>query len=497
MKKFIFISLAILSVACSKEAVSEIEFVKTIDIPENMVKLSITVPREPETRATMASKQLSFAADDEIAVIGTLNAVTSIQTLEVESITPSAITFSTAIDKDMEIGEYAYYPVSIANKDYPTRINWPSSFNGTKVQLPMMAKIDVSGPSAVFHYLGAMLKVNLSDAPSDVNTLEFKTASNFVGSYDVTFSGNDVNSVVANTLSGNTETLSVNPSSMTTYYVPIPAGTYSEFQLGMKRGSYYYKQRTSDLDDDITPSLGNMVNLGDFDYDVDSIEEWYMICKLQKSPWTMSDKSIRFIKIADHQYRAATNNANDSGDYGYKIQYGSPASYSWDKTTGAKTANQSSGDLKENGNNCYYGTSNVIYAATINTSTWKYNNDYVNAADAFNFSTIDMVGDFNSWSTSSNKISFDKGGAHNWSKSITVSSNTKVEFKIIANSQWEYGNWGGVNITDATPYGTGTYRNTGDPDTARDSYTLTPGDYMVYFNDAKGDIMFVRQPYSE
>ena len=108
-----------------------------------------------------------------------------------------------------------------------------------------------------------------------------------------------------------------------------------------------------------------------------------------------------------------------------------------------------------------------------------------------------MVGEFNEWSTETGYIRFDKGGAHNWSKLITVSSNSKVEFKIIADSQWKYGNWGGVSVTDSTPYGTGVYRNSeSDPDTARDSYTLTPGKYMVYFNDAKGDIMFVKQPKS-
>ena len=183
MKKFAFIfCFALLAAACNKEDVNRTEIIKQIDVPDNMVKVSITVPREPETRATMVSKQLSFAAEDQIAVIGTLNEETSVVTLDVEAISPLEITFSAVIDEDMEIGDYAYFPASIVNKDNPTQINWPSSFDGTKVQMPMMAKIDVSKNEANFHYLGAMLKVNLTSAPAGVNTLEFKTTNNFVGS---------------------------------------------------------------------------------------------------------------------------------------------------------------------------------------------------------------------------------------------------------------------------------------------------------------------------
>lgn len=499
MKKLAYIfCIAILGVACSKEAVSEIEYVKTIDVPENMVKLSITVPREPETRATMSGKQLSFAAEDKIAVIGTLDNKTSIEELVVESISETEITFSAAIDPDMEIGDYAYYPVSIANKDNPTLINWPSSFDGTKVQMPMMAKIDVSNNKAIFRHLGAMLKVNLTNAPADVKTLEFKTTNPFVGSYNVTFSGNSVYSVTANSVSGNTETLSVNlkgSTPITTYYVPIPAGTYAQFQLGMKEGDYYHKQRTSALEADLTPAIGNMVNLGDFPYDVDQIEEWYLASDLTN--WNTGYKYNRFIKIGANTYYL--NSFNPSGN-----PY-------W--------------DLKDGDGNKWCVSSNVTAwngAITKVDKTFKREGadnhtfwirlDYNDGTSTWNYSSGNWTSDSDrAWSSGYVKLNITGLGTYSLSRArddyasnyswmyenLEITTNAQYSFKFVLS--WdgtsehaaESGVSGSLDLTDACTYGQFEWAGA-NAMTAQ----LTPGKYNVYLDLADLNFMFVKQPKS-
>lgn len=494
MKRIVYIfCIALLGVACSKEGINKTEIVKTIDVPENMVKLSITVPREPDTRATMAGKQLSFAPDDQIAVIGTLNAETSVVTLEVETISASEITFSAVIDEDMEIGEYAYFPASIVNKDNPTQINWPSSFDGTKVQMPMMAKIDVSGPSAVFRYLGAMLKVTLASAPAGVNTLEFKTSNNFVGSYNVTFDGNNISSMVANSLSGNTETLSV--ASSGTYYVPIPAGTYSVFQLAMKQGAYYHKQRTSDLEGDITPERGNIVNLGDFAYDVDQIEEWYLASLLTN--WETGYKYNRFIKTAANTYYL--NSFNPEADQWWTL-------YDKDKNKWLTEGYTDwDGDIsKVNGSFNRQGAINKTFWIRLDynggSGTWHYSSgNWTSNSDR-------------AWSSGYVKIQISGLGTYNLSRArddyaanyswmyenLVIPTNAEYSFKFILNWNGESGNdaesgvSGSLNLTDSCPYGQFEWAGTNAM-----TATLTPGKYNVYLDLADLNFMFVKQPYSD
>lgn len=505
MKKFVYIfCIALLGAACSKEDVNKSEIVKTIDIPENMVKLSITVPREPQTRATMEGRQMSFAADDQIAVIGTLNAETSVVTLDVESISPLSITFSAAIDENMEIGDYAYFPTSIVNKDNPTQINWPSSFDGTKVQMPMMAKIDVSKNEANFHYLGAMLKVNLASAPSGVNTLEFMTTDNFVGSYNVTFDGdNNISNVVASSVSGNTETLSVNSTG--TYYVPIPAGTYSEFQLAMKQGSYYHKQRTSDLDAAINPVRGNIVNLGDFAYDVDQIEEWYYSGVMNGgNNSALGDYTYnRFIKTGANSYQILLYSNNSSG-------------INWDLVDGegnkwcTTDADQWNGQLYEKDWHFWRsGTDNKNYWVTVvrDGSLWKYNsgNWDVNSDRMWSSgsSCVAIKSSIDSWSEAHylTKYNYNENLGYKL-VNFYIPDNQKYAFKVVSNSSssslggsytWTGGD-GDVTLSDSSPYGriNNTLGNGGDM-----YFQLTPGLYDIYLDFGHGNFMFVKKPYSE
>lgn len=499
MKKNIFVLaiMAISLVACNKES-SFSNSPKHEELLGNGLKyieIAITQekPMEADTKATLAGVKMSFGVGDQIAVLATKNETTSKVTLTYLRYEDSKVVFGGTIDEDATVGNYAYYPASIATTTERT-INWPTAVDGSKVQVPMVAYLDKEGNSATFKYLGAIAKITVASCPAGAKKLKFTAASNITGSYTVDDFKAGNPTATASSLSGKTITASI--SGNNTYYVPVPAGTYAGFQFALvdDDDTFYYKQKTAKSETSLTLGRTHIANMGTLTYDVDEVEEWYMVCKLQASAWDYSDHSVRYLKIGSNQYRVAINNGNDSGDWGYKVIDGSTIS-GWSDVYGQ---GDKAGDLKKGGSsNCAYNTANEVFASTIttNTSPKTYTTEYKAAADGYVYSDMKMVGDFNSWNKDTGGYSFTKTAAHNWrmTSSLTVSSNQKVEFKLITASQWDYGNWGGVNITDSTPYGTCTTRGSGsDPDTARSSYILTEGTYDVYFNDVTRDIMFVR-----
>lgn len=493
MKKLVYIlALALVGVACNKETVP-VETAEEI-VPKGKVKLVITVPAGIDSKASVSGKQITFNIDDQIAVIGTLDNETSVVTLSVESVSDNTFTFSTDIDPDMEIGDYAYYPAAIVNKDNPTRINWPSSFDGTKNQMPLMAKIDVTNNQAVFHHLGALLKVTLASAPAGVNALEFTTSNNFVGSYDVVFNDDELTSVTGYALSSNVE--SITATSTGTYYIPVPAGTYADFQLAMKQGTYYHKQKTASLESAITPTVGKLVNLGTFTYDVDEIEEWYTVSNMIK--WDSNYNALRFIKTSANSY-AFSGYAPNSGGYWYYFmnngtQYGVQGAVS-----GILAANETC--KRDN---------DEIFTSTITKSgdNWSLTDQYYSgdwygcfkkSEHGVTFkSSIDSWGSGVSLTKPDDSADWDGQYTNDmiWYGDITVPSNDTYLFKVIiyntGSSQdvW-YGGNSSATITDATPYGSLWWDNGNDI-----PVVLTQGTYTFYLDIRAMNFMFVKQPYS-
>lgn len=494
MKKLAYIlAIALMGIACNKET-APVESPEGI-VPEGKVKLVITVPAGIDSKVSVDGKHVTFTTEDQIAVIGTLNNVTSVVTLNVESVSANTFTFSTVIDADMEIGDYAYYPATIVNKDNPTRINWPSSFDGTKNQMPLMAKIDVTNNQAVFHHLGALLKVTLASAPAGVNALEFTTSSNFVGSYDVVFTDDALTSVTGYALSSNVE--SITATSTGTYYIPVPAGTYADFQLAMKQGTYYHKQKTASLASPITPAVGNMVNLGTFTYDVDEIEEW----------WYQSDVNgwnngyNRFIKTGATTYQLTS--FNPSGNKHWKLMYGSDST-PWNVENNAEAW---SGILIQQGWTFYRtGADDKTFWITLsqgdnswtyNSNNWDTNSDRGYGSDVSIYMSTSMDADDDGsedWDNIS-LTKYDYGQNYCYKHTgVVIPDNEEYKFKFRVNgSNWEW--WIGgesVNISDGTPYATAA--SSGGDDM---TFTLTPGTYDIYLDIAVLNFMFVKQPYTE
>lgn len=483
MKKFYlgFAAIAMLAVACNKEQTVD----ETSPVEDGKVLYEITVTIDPESKGAFSDKSFSFASGDQIAVIVTEAGTPSVQALNVTSCTASTVTFSTSLPSDAVVGEYAYYPVSIANASTPTTITWPTNFDGTSCGgdvVPMMAKIE--GSTAVFKHLGALLKVTTSGAPDGFNTLEFTTTSPFTGTYDVNTTTWDL---TANTLSGNVETVSVTTNS--TWYIPIPAGSYADFKLAMKQDDYYLKQKTAKLTSAITPGRTQIVNLGDFTYDIDEIAEWWHISEING----FQKGYDRYIK---------------TGDNTYTITAFSPKANEWwrlrDGSDNDWTVNDVDGDTYWSGTlqNTGYpfhrgGSSNKTFFVTLtkNNSNWNYNSgNWDSESDRkWNASSSSVIISYNGNNYAMSKYDFDANYGYKY-EGLTVSNNDTHSLKFILNWSSDPSNntpsgvSGSLIISDSHPYGTAEWAGSNNIDVV-----LTPGTYNVYLDLATLNFMFVKQ----
>lgn len=358
----------------------------------------------------------------------------------------------------------------------------------------MMAEIDLTNNTAEFKHLGAMLKVNLVDTPSDFSWLEFRTSANFVGTYTVNPSDMSMTLVADPANDRNWEVIQGNGDGV--YYIPVPAGKYADFQLGMMKEDAtthypdgYCKQRTAtNLASAITPARKQIVNLGDFTYDVDTIDEWYAVCEM--NGWDSSKKDLRFIKIDDNKYRFSGYAPKGSADAYYY--------FFWNNSTQYGVSNNVAGTLASGGT-CKR-TNDEIFSSTI---TWdgtqwsladkSYSDDWYGCFangdhDVVFKSNLDNWGD---------GVSLSKPSGYTndmiWSGTVTIPDNSTYLFKVKAwntdtNADVWYGGGSSLSVSDAHPYGTAVWSDGNDI-----PLVLTPGNYTFYFNIRELDFMFVRQ----
>ncbi len=503
MKKFSFIlaALAILGVACNKQETPENTTTPEEDAKE-MVRIELKVSVDPETRATMDGKDLKFGVDDIISVLGTSGSTTNIYYLTYESKDPDTgvITFSTTAPANVEIGDYAYYPsdLIVPNGDEPIdplQILWPDIYWTTSVKLPMMAAIDLTNNTAEFHHLGAILKVNVVNPPAELGFLEFKTSTAFVGRYNVDPDDWSME-IVPSSDNLNCEAVQAT-SSVNVYYIPIPAGTYTNFQLGMIDSEYvpsgdnfYLKQRTAKniTNGAISPTRGQMVNLGDFTYDVDEIAEWYI--NGYSTGWN-KNKDTRYIKVGENSYQLVAYAQQD----GYRIYDGDLKEY-----VGA-TQGAWSGALAayQNDDKVIPFTENKLFYAKLDkvNNVWQFDN--TTRIDNWDWCwsssyTVEFRSSIDSWGAgvALNKYNYNNNMC--WSGEVTVPSNEVFNFKFrtkegpSGTEQWHGKD--GLKIIDSKPYGSAEKGNAGNDI----SLQLTPGTYMLYLDLHEYNFMFVKQP---
>ena len=503
MKKigFLFAVLAMVGVACNQP--QEIEEVTTPEVSSNgKVKLELKVTIDPETKATMEGKTLTFGQNDIITVLGTYNGVTKPCFLTVQSIEGGVITFSTEIEEGTEIGEYAYYPQDLivpngSETMDPLTILWPDRYYTSQggVLIPMMAKIDTQNKTAVFKHLGAMLKVTLEDVPAGNDWLEFKTSQNFVGRYTVNPTDWSL-TLIPDESNLNSEVLQASADGV--YYIPVPPGSYADFQLAMRSSdqyafpAYYNKQRTANLSSPITPARTQIVNLGKFKYDIDEIAEWWHVSPM--NGW--DNRWNRYIKTGANTYMLIAFNQGSNPTWKLLDGDGNP----W--RTDNNTAWTGVISKRSGSDNTFTrtGAENKTFWVTLSQDgdTWNYNsgNWDNNAAEWGEGTSVELRGSFNNWQAGnvvlSKYVSYDANYSFHY-YGLSIPDNAEYTFKFVAirngNETWYGGS--NVNLTDSVPYAS--VSETGGDDM---KLRLTPGLYDVYIDMAGRNFMFVKQPNS-
>ncbi len=497
MKKSLlfFAILALAATACEKEIADNnsnkvnpeegtylLEIKATIDEPD-------IVDNAIQSKATYSASKVVFAVGDEIGVLGTADGSTwTAYTLRATSIENNTITFSATVPDGTTIGDYAYYPASIIYDDTrtdPIYFKWPSSVDGTKVQVPMIGIIDTESAtkSTTFKHLGAVAEITLDGlVPGGATTLEFTNGDNMVGDYYFTLSNG---TPTTSGVSLNSCVIDVAISGPGTYYFPLPVKNsgYSNFTISLKNDSKTYTTRTSQSGTtDINPGRGQHVNFGSFAY----YDDMYMICAAQS--WNLSSTAIRYIQTGEHTYRAAA--ANGTGEnMGYKILAGSDiGTTNWSYAYGSNSnENWSDSYVLGGANNCTFSYGSNIFSSVLDLSANTFTNTNITTSDGYDFGNVSICGDCNSWGDTD----FTELAPHNWVlTNFAVGDNKTYKFKFREDHCWDYGgNWGGgVAINNSQLYGTCTNGSNTD-----NSYTLTAGTYTIYFNDVTGDFMFVKQ----
>ena len=497
MNKFgiIIAAIALLGVACNKEQ-TIVDNQSLVEQTSKRVRIELKVIIDPETSATMDGRRLTFGMGDEIGLIA-CNAVGKAEAicLTVSSISDGVITFSAEVDEGTQVGDYAYYPKEIipalSNVDFEdvdqTLVNWNIGFDGTAVQIPMMAKIDTEHNTAEFKHLGAMLKVNLVNMPAGVSVLKFNTSNPVFGTYSV-----NTETWSTTYVSGGVNSVSVSVSGNGLYFIPVPTPanvSYGDFSLSMTDNvPYIFKQRTANLSSPITPARGQIVNMGNFAYDVDEIATWWHVSDI--NGWQGGYN--RYIKTGLDTYQLTAFNPGGNPWWYFRDgdgdQWGIPGHNNYWSGTIEKcndTFNRTDSanktfwvTLTKNGNSWQYDSGN-----------WEYNSDRELPTDGVSLSTgLDYDNDGPAdW----DNITFSKynyGANYSFaSHGLVIPDNEMYEFKFVTSG----GVWCGgsdVFLTDAAPYGKAVWSG-GD----NMKFQLTPGTYDIYLDVAELNFMFVKQ----
>lgn len=499
MKKICFV-LAVMAmglVACNKESAPLSSSPKHEELLGNGLKyIEIAISQEKatdaETKAAISDNvKLSFGVGDQIAVLATKDATTTVATLTYVSYddVKKEVVFGGTIDEEATIGNYAYYPASIATTTELT-INWPTAVDGAKVQVPMVAYLNTDSNKATFKYLGAIAKIATSNTPAGATKLKFTAASNITGTYTVSdFTTGTPTLTPSGDLTGKTITATI--SGDNTYYIPLPAGTYAGFQFAMINGddTYYYKQKTAKSETSLTLARKEIANLKTLTYDVDEIAEWWHVSLI--NGWNIGYD--RYIKTGANTYQLTVFNPSADEYWDLKDADGNKWCVSGD-------AGAWSGPVTQTGDTFHRtGATDKTFWVTLTKdgSSWSYNSgnygdnspcNWSASGDPVKFSTnMDIEGDGSDWDTITlTKYNYDANYGYKY-EGLVIPDNNEYEFKFILNGTWCGNSSSGITLTDAVPYAQGTWAGSNNM-----KFRLTAGVYNIYIDVDQINFMFVR-----
>ena len=481
---FIIATAALMIVGCNKEADKQDTVVNT----KGTYHFEITATIDNTTsKATYSSKKVVFGEGDEIAVIGTKDGVNTVYTLTGVQ-TGGTVTFSTDLPEGTTVGDYAYYPASIATAGDGTVISWPKDVDGAKVEVPMIGLIDVENNKTQFKYLGAIMEVAVDNAP-DAKYLIFNAGTAIEGQYDVTFSG-ETPSITARSVSGYYVNAKINGNG--TYYIPVPAKTYTSFTFSLtdSEKSYYYKQRSAVDGTSIALTRGMHIDMGTITNDTDKIEEWWHGSPI--NGWQSGYD--RYIKTGENTYQLTVFNPSDDPYWELLDKDG----YKW-RTDGEENWNGTvtKRDIKVGTTGWSFkrgGANDKTFWVTLQDKGeegWYYNSgNWDNNSDrGWESGRVEIV-------LGGTKYTMEKYGygANYGYKCLDVfisdDSSKSLKFNLSWNGTDETlsGVSESLDITDAKPYGSFVWAGENPI-----NVSLTRGNYNVYLDLAILNFMFVKQ----
>ena len=422
MKKlFVFLAaIALVAVSCNKDKQPIDDNLKEDSVKMRHIELRATIdaPSQPGTKANYYNKKVQFAVGDKIAISGTAieggSTVTRRYKLTATGVeNETTVVFEGDVPENAEMGKFAYYPYEIISEhsvlaggfideENPDFIwpgeSWPimgetpdGEYIVSGVQVPMIGYINTTGAtmSATFYHLGAIAEVTLENVPADAKVLQFENNtpiqmydSSGQPSYTTTevftiyqafmnADGTPHHLMPCYVSGGASNRCSVAVDGDGTYYIPLPAGTYTDFSISLIDGysystydQHYYKQRISKPGTSVTLERGMHANFGTITYDADQIDQWFL--RSDMTSWYNYNPNFQLIKTAPDTYEISTWADPDTG---YNFSHFDTSNYSF---AYYGVANGSSGIMTQSADAdqaalCSRAT-NEIFTATITKS---------------------------------------------------------------------------------------------------------------------------------
>lgn len=221
------------------------------------------------------------------------------------------------------------------------------------------------------------------------------------------------------------------------------------------------------------------VNMMDYTYTIEEMAgEYYMVGDLQG--WNNDPATGMTCLFYPQTSTVMSYTTKWKGAYDLKFWAGADFG-NWDKAYGCAVDgdNSPAGNIVNSGAQSISAPSAEYYTFTIDMTTMKYTWTKLSDQAPKEYTTISLIGDFNSWS---GDVDLTQVTPHNWYAKVSIPSDGGLKFR--AGHDWA-DSWGnGANIAD-NYYGKADYNG--------GNMTVPAGNYSVYFNDITTEFVFLAE----
>ncbi len=234
-KAFLFLaSAALLMAGCAK--VENEEIVPTPETGKRIVTLNAGVDNSG-TRVSVdeSTHDYSWQAGEEISVLINGSKLTKSSATNVSG---NSAKFQVELESGESIGDYAYSPADATWWNDSNSIGLAASHDYVEgaTFMPMLGTISTDKKSITFKAIGGVIKLTISNIPSNAESLVFSAYGKRITG---TFAISD-GMITAENQTGNgdvTINFAGKQSSTMAFFIPLPTGTYSGFELQFRDAS--------------------------------------------------------------------------------------------------------------------------------------------------------------------------------------------------------------------------------------------------------------------